>query len=166
MDASTSGLAAAGALLAAVFSGVNLYLTGRREETKWKREALLDAYDRYLALSRNRDHVADRIAKSRAAGKMDDVDGLRAEETRLHEEQLDVLTRLRLLSSREIIASAEALHLSDHELIDAAMEVQGGGDRKRYEQKRIGNKDCKAQLIDEVRKSLRLPGDTRFDPAM
>jgi hypothetical protein len=46
MDVLTSGLAALAALLAALLSGLNLYLAARREDAKWKREALLDAYDR------------------------------------------------------------------------------------------------------------------------
>ncbi len=59
-------------------------------------------------------------------------DDLRDEDDDLHEKQLDVLTRLRLLSTQRIVEAAEAVHLADHELIDAALSVNCGQDPITY----------------------------------
>lgn len=44
----TQILSAVAARLAAVLAGVNLYVTGRRELTKWAREVLVDAFTALL----------------------------------------------------------------------------------------------------------------------
>jgi hypothetical protein len=91
---------------------------------------------------------------------------LMAEEASFHEEQLDVLSRLRLLSAPKIIARTEDLHASDHDLINAANGVRPSDDGSGYAAARAANSDCKRRMIDEVRKSLRLPGDTVIDPRL
>jgi hypothetical protein len=167
MDALTTSLTALGALLAAAFSGLNLYLSGHREEARWRREALLEAYDEYLTLSRNRDHVADQIRASRGGGNSRTVGDLLQVEAKLHEEQLDVLSRRRLLSSQSVVSAAENLHLSDHQLIEAAQVVSVNGDGGlEYDRARAANSRCKARMIDAVRSSLGLPKDTTIDPRM
>jgi hypothetical protein len=88
-------------------------------------------------------------------------------ETALHEKQLDVLTRLRLLASQEIIAAAESLHFADHALIDAAHLVRRGDDLDGgYKDSRAINKKAKTDMLDAVRKSLKLQGSARIHPDM
>ncbi len=166
MDGLAGALTGVAATLAAILSWANLYVSGRRDQAKWQREALLQAYDDYLSLSRKRDHVADKIARLRVAGDTRTPQDLRDEEADLHEKQLDVLTRLRLLSTQGIVEAAEAVHLADHQLIEAASSVSRNQDPSTYGDARRVNGTAKTRLLDEIRKSLGLPADTRIGQGM
>jgi hypothetical protein len=49
---------AVAALAAAVFSGMSLYLAGKREERRWRGDALVSAYQRFIELSFERSLLA------------------------------------------------------------------------------------------------------------
>ncbi len=54
MDGLAGALTGVAATLAAILSWANLYVSGRRDQAKWQRQAILQAYDDYLSLSRKR----------------------------------------------------------------------------------------------------------------
>jgi hypothetical protein len=88
-------------LAAAVFSGISLYVAGKREERRWRRDSLLEAYQRFIELSFDRSLVAVQgidtrraDAPSRTRGTFN-LDELRTRQEQLHTEYDSLITRLR-----------------------------------------------------------------------
>ena len=111
MDA--SGYAAwAAAVTSAATLVVTTLVSGRREQHRWARDALTDAFVAFLSASWNHSD----LARSGPPGDPAVGVGLRHEygEMRSH------LTRLRLLTSAEVVAAGELLLRLQREVQDAA----------------------------------------------
>jgi hypothetical protein len=101
--------------VAAVLSGPTLVVTSRRDERRWRREAIIDTLVIFLDASfvrGTRGTVPADIAKRRRAS------------VEAHDRQLDALTRLRLLAPNKVVVAAEQLHQADHEVHDRAFADQ------------------------------------------
>lgn len=102
-------VAAVAATLAAVFSGFSLWLGGRREERKWRRDAIIDTLVQLLDSSFA--SPADVLMGKRRAGALTDEDRRAAEEA--HELGISALTRLRVIAGTSVVEQAELLHMAD-----------------------------------------------------
>lgn len=118
-------LAAVASTLAAIFTGLTLFLSGRRERRKWIRESLLAAEIQFLDASFR--YPAKRIYQLRR-------DGLSSSEAHeaffpfyddIHEVQNNALTQLRILAEDKVVRAAERLHAADEvlsrELLDGEL---------------------------------------------
>ena len=114
-------IGAAAATLAASFSGAGLYLSGRREERRWRREALLDGVQLLVELSFDRSFAAVQGIRSRAGLEGGDMEELRRTEAERHFEFDSILSRLRLLAVDAVVDAAVDVHLHDNRLVELGL---------------------------------------------
>ena len=113
--AMSSGAAA----VAAVLSGLNLYLSGRRDRGKWLRETTVDALAAFLEASFAHNAACVGRARPSVALSASDLQALRGAVVEAHDRQTGTLTRLRLLAPPAVVSAAEALHEAEHDKADA-----------------------------------------------
>lgn len=155
----TSLLSAAAATLAAALAAVNLYILGRRERHRWLSEILLDEYARYLDAS----FRATSTAKTYTVIAEDDANpGARsAVDSQIkdfHDQQMSILTRLRLLAPAGVVAAAAQVHQADH---DAVALLSISEDSPVESQRKAALENAHAQrenLIRAARDSMQVPG--------
>jgi hypothetical protein len=156
----TAALVAAGAaLVAAILSGFTLYASGRREERRWRREELIDAYEAFITISFTRTLLAVQTMQAHASGERVPVGELQKKQDELHDKHDGLLTRLRLLGRADVVQAAEALHMSDHSLVDPAMKVRAPiseEEWQRFEENRDRNRQSKDQMFTAARKTIGL----------
>jgi hypothetical protein len=107
-------LSAGAASIAAVLSGIGLYVSGQREEARWMRETLLEAFEGFLNASFETTSTAKYLGGFRGTGTPIDRDEAVKRIRSLHEAQLDSLTRLRLLADANVIHAAADVHDGDY----------------------------------------------------
>ncbi|GII24364.1 hypothetical protein [Planosporangium mesophilum] len=134
MDLLPTVLSAVAASVAAVFAGVNLYLSGRREHVKWARDALVETFRAFLDASfQSKDAVKAAVRLSWSGGDPGRLAELRREAVAVEHEMRRLQTRLRLLTSSEVVASAHALRSAVAEyvaVLDAIDPVSAETDRE------------------------------------
>jgi hypothetical protein len=116
-----AGVAAVAALGAAVFSGLTLLITGRRETRKWLRESLLEAQVEFLDASfrypaRQLHALIGDLPSDAVVSQTMDLSSYWADYKTAHEAQNDALTRLRLLAGDAVVRAAENLHDIDEHI--------------------------------------------------
>ena len=150
-------LSATAASLAAGLAGLNLYISGRREDARWRREVLLGAYESYLGAS----FEVTRVAKYLGGHRGKDFPLSPEEiERRLHlanETKLDTLTRLRLLADERVIEAAAGVHLSDIEF-HQLMLSDPKPDRGQYMSALYRCYERRTGFLLAARKSLKVSG--------
>jgi hypothetical protein len=102
------GAVTAGAAgLAAVLSGINLYVSGRREMDKWTRETLVEIFAAFLDASFT--HGTACRALVRDSPPDPERQRLRADVVTAHDLESHSLTRLRLLATSRVVMTARTL---------------------------------------------------------
>jgi hypothetical protein len=142
---------------AALFSGISLYLSGKREERRWRRDALLNTYQRFIELSFERSFKTVLGIRVRRGIEPDDPDELRKEESELHLEYDSLLTRIRLLGNGDVVAASERLHASDQELVQLSLRSDApatASDCDTFEKERQRNRQAKEALLKAARETL------------
>jgi hypothetical protein len=94
------------AVAAALLSGISLFLSGRREDKRWKREVLQETMVSLFDASFGSLDQSD--LEARKAG--DDLDWHKERALDAHAAQLRALTRLRFLARPKVVARAFELH--------------------------------------------------------
>ena len=107
---------AGAAVAAAILSGVNLYLSGRRELNKWTRESLINVLAIFLDASFK--HASACRSIFRLAPTQDEVKRLRKAIIAAHEIENEQLTRLRLLAPPSVVTTAQKLKESEYYLAE------------------------------------------------
>jgi tRNA A37 threonylcarbamoyltransferase TsaD len=110
-----SGLAAT---VAAMLSGVTLYVSGRREHLKWVRAALEVAFVDFLVASYKHRAICRDLARHQAGvqGSVDaaqalrDASELRADAAQAHQVMMESVTRFRILAGDRAAEAALLLH--------------------------------------------------------
>jgi hypothetical protein len=105
----------AAAALAALLSGTSLFLTGRREDKRWKREVLRETMESLFDSSFN-SHVETALADPPS---LQDLDWYKDRALDAHAVQMDALTRLRFLAKPKVLRSAFDLHTIEDKLYSA-----------------------------------------------
>jgi hypothetical protein len=148
-----SVLSAAAATAAALLSGLNLVVSGRREDRKWARDAAVEALVAFLDASFIIGASCRKVVKLRDhGGESDEIEELREQVTAAHEVQMRNLTRLRVLSTGEVVAAAYELHEVADEVIDLSLDGADGdlgGAQERMSQAR-------ARMVSASREALNL----------
>jgi hypothetical protein len=103
-------VSAVAATAAALLAGLNLYVTGRRQDVVWARETLVDAFERFLTASFAVNEACREGARIHAQnGNPEELRRVKLEAlTALHSAQMPTLTRIRLLSTPAAAAAANA----------------------------------------------------------
>jgi hypothetical protein len=107
-------ISAVAASVAAVLAATGLYVGGRREDTKWVRDAMVDDLVSFLDLSyRAADSVraAIRAIVAGEAADSPDIDRRRMEAGLALEQMAAIQTRLRLLTTPRMVEAAHALRV-------------------------------------------------------
>lgn len=146
-------LTAGAASVAALLSGVNLYVSGRREEQRWNREALIEAFLTFVGASFSFN------AACTAGGRVgrNDQESLKyaLQAIDAHDTETHTLTRLRLLASSAVVAEAEALHAAEHRLVEISFS-DDPDERAERQAKRTMVRKARERLVKAARADLHL----------
>ena len=107
MTAVIGAVTAGAAGLAAVFAGLNLYLSGRRELDKWTRDTLVELFVAFLDASFKHGSACGVVL--RTLPRDSQRYHLQKAAIAAHDVELETLTRLRLLAPAEVVRAAMAL---------------------------------------------------------
>jgi hypothetical protein len=160
-----SFLSAIAAAVAAVFAGLNLYVSGRRQHSQWARQALVESLVQYMNASFDVSRACSRISRLRSEGAtLSDLQALRQEtEDALHNVQLPIMTRLRLLCPPGVADAAQVLHAQDHVRLALAFKELAKEDLLKNAQE--ARREARILMINEARAALRLPRNARIPTA-
>ena len=156
------GVVTAGAAgLAAILSGVNLYVSGRREMNKWARESLVDILALFLDASFKQAGACRSIFRLSPDEK--EVKRLRVEIFAAYEVQNEQLTRLRLLAPPSVVEAAQKLKESEYYLAEPCFLSTNPEDVSDVLARSVWQ--CRAQFIEAARSSLGIAtaGTGSFD---
>ena len=146
-------LAAMAATIAAVFSGLTLYVSGRREHRRWMRDSLVDTYVKFLGASFEGTAQGKAEKVRLQAGNTEVIDEYRAQIVDIHDLQTAMLIKLRMIAPSSVIKAAEKLHEADHAVTEAALEsVDVAGDS--WSQLRSEQRTARGVFVDQGRRSL------------
>jgi hypothetical protein len=106
---------AVAACAAAALSGGTLWITGHREERKWRRDAVVETTCQFLDASYRRIHSST----ARAAWRNGDLQADLERKKEAYDAQRSALTRLRLLAPTPVVAEAEKVLVADGAACDA-----------------------------------------------
>lgn len=160
--------------MAAVLSGLSLWVSGSREERRWQRDARVSTYQRFIELSfdrsfktvlgiRNRQRgkaEVDKLSKEelrREALRREKWEEIRQEEWELHLEYDSLLTRIRLLSDDHVVDVSEALHDSDQKLVELSLrsvDPATDSDWEAFKEEHERNRQAKLAMLKAARKTL------------
>ncbi|MFF0631298.1 hypothetical protein ACFYTS_02225 [Nocardia sp. NPDC004151] len=156
MSVVPSVISAVAASIAAVLAGITLYISGRRENRKWLRESLIDAYVGYLDASFGSGGAYARIARVEGHDASMFTE-MRTRTNDAYDAQAVVLTRLRLIAPRSVVSAAEALHLADYGVMHATFDrQQPPTDDDAWIAARDEQHRAREHFIRVTRQSLRL----------
>ncbi len=109
-------LSAIAGSLAAALAGANIRIAGRREHTKWIREATVEAFVGVLDGSYRAKEICKALGREMRAGETPCRDESSAAESAAAD-MLPHITRLRLLTNRDLVVAASRLSNSTREYI-------------------------------------------------
>jgi hypothetical protein len=165
-------LSAIAATVAAALAGVNLVVLGRLEDRRWVRETATEALVAYLAASFETTTACREAVRLRATnGRPDELEEVRLRIRDAHETQMENFTRLRLVSTGDVIAAADELHEADHKVVRLSLgelddgEDAGEDDAAMAEARtRLGL--ARSRMVTAARSAIRLrdPADTANFP--
>jgi hypothetical protein len=162
MDGGTlaSAVAAGGAVLAAVFSGVALISSHSLERRKWIRDVLVDTFVSVLSLDMDGAHAAIKFAKHRGGLPLDFSLGeaTESEIRRIHSECVEIMQRLRLLAKSETYQAAHEMHLVFDDYIELAMGDLPEDLALRLDELSRRSIMARQELVECAREELRLSG--------
>lgn len=161
-------IAAIAASLAAVFSGIGLWLGVVREERKWRREVLVDTLVQLLDASFA--SPGEGLMSKRRAGTLSADDWGLVEQA--HQSAITALTRLRVLAPVDVVDEAEQLHMIDDEAAELVLSLDSPlPEALRWTELLNARRDRRVQLLNAARRHLGLgrakpihPGRPRHPP--
>lgn len=161
---------AVAAMGAAALSAVTLVVTGRRAELRWRREALIDAFDRFATTSFARSSAATWAMRTRH-NHPDEAEwrALVDASVELGRQHSHALTRVRLLARAATVRAAEAQLLADGALEAAAEQSRTPPTAAELDAVTAAwatARHAREQFFDAARRELGLPAGTRIDPRL
>jgi hypothetical protein len=155
-------VAAIAATVAAILSGIALWLGGAREERKWRRDALVDTVVQFLDASFAGPGTS--LLDKRRDSTLTDQDLEKVDE--VHRASLTALTRLRVLASTKLVACAEELHGADDYAYDIVLGNLELPDREEWDAYQTARWNIRHSVLDAARRDLGL-GKAKFpDPKL
>ena len=117
-----SMLSAVSATVAAVLVAVNLYISGRREQSRWAREALVDIFIAFLDAGFSGSAAGNRLSVTASADSEVRILHYRQEIEQAHRTETEMLTKMRLLTTPAVVEAAMGLHVATHAFTDLVSE--------------------------------------------
>jgi hypothetical protein len=148
------------AALAALLSGISLFLTGRREDKRWKREVLVDTMVSFFDASFA---YVDRAA-FRAAEAGHNLEWYKDRALDAHATQLRELTRLRFLARRGVLKRAFKLHDVEDELFEHVFNEQPN--EQTFEELETERSKARTKLFNASRRNLGLWNTSKIGPTV
>ena len=145
-------VAAVAACIAAVLSGAALVVGGKRDERRWRREAMTDTLVAFLDASFA--GAGQRSYDARLRG--DDMTQFRTIAVESHQQRIESLTRLRLLAPAAVVTAAERLHDADNAVHTAALNDVAVPDPDHWAELRGAQQEARERLLTAARNSLGL----------
>lgn len=145
-------IAAVAATIAAILGAVSLWLSGNREERKWRRDELVGTVVAFLdsSFAAPGEYSLEKFQR----GHYLPSDAQNHEQK--HQEMLSALTRLRVLAPPNMIRSAETIHACDNE---RRMMLSNSVNQLDVEQWHDAGKmrnAARLRFLSEARKTLKL----------
>lgn len=153
-------LAAVAASVAAILSGVSLWAGGRREETKWRRDAIIDTL--VIFLDSSFASPGDVYMRKRRAGSLTDVERVSAEQA--HATGVSALTRLRVIAGAAVVSCAEELHMADDTGSDMLLLSAQLPSEQEWDRVVAQRRELRDRLLEAARKELGLGPAHRIHP--
>ena len=153
-------VSAVAATTGAVLAGITVYITGRRDESKWRREVLLETCEAFLNAS---------FETARAGGQLAGFPAPRDAATRDEPElrislayraKMDLMTRLRILADENVVTAAEDLHLADVRFLDAVARWKTPPSTEDYDAVRAQVRSEQGKFIRATTALLHIKGRT------
>lgn len=152
MASVTDIVAAIAACVAAVLSGTALVVAGKRDERRWRREAMTDTLVAFLDASFA--GAGQRSYDARSRGE--DMTEFRTIAIESHSRRIESLTRLRLLAPADVVIAAERLHDADNAVHTAALNEVDVPDLHRWSELRHAQQQARERLLTAARNTLGL----------
>jgi hypothetical protein len=111
-------LSAISATIAAILVAANLYISGRREQNRWARDALVDVFVTFLDAGFSGHSACNRSTRSLRINAEQDISDYREKIARAHQTETEMLTKLRLLTGPAVVEAAMGLHVAIHAYVD------------------------------------------------
>lgn len=150
----------AAASLAAVLSAVNLWVTSRREERKWRRESTVETIVQFMDGSFRL--PGNKAYKALADGA--DPESLRASADEGFQACVTALTRLRILAPNELVASAEHLHDLDDRITERLLSARQLPTLDEWSPLADARMDARTEVLNAARRGLGLGAARDFRP--
>jgi cytochrome c556 len=112
-------LSAVSATIAAILVAANLYLSGRREQNRWARDALVDVFVTFLDAGFSGHSACTRLTRSIRANAEQEISDYRERIARAHQTETEMLTKMRLLTGPAVVEAAMVLHVAIHAYVDS-----------------------------------------------
>ena len=152
----TAIIGASVAGLAAVFSGSNLWISGKRDERRWRRDALIET-------------LIDTLDASFSGTRWQLTDGeeeigYRPSDAAYREVRFRGLTRLRLIAPNKVVAAAIELHAIDQRIRALADDRRTQVNESELNALRRAQAEARLELLSTARRTIGL--DRALDAAL
>jgi hypothetical protein len=150
VSAIAASIAALAAIVAAILSGWATYFTGRREELKWRREALLDVVATFIEASFSGAGNQARLARA----NNEDLRPYISRTIEVERVQVEALTRMRLVAPADVIRAATALRNLDYAIHAGILRDEPVMSDETWATLRLERRDAREQLLSSARQHL------------
>jgi hypothetical protein len=155
-------IAALAATVAAILSGVALWLGGAREKHKWLRDELVDTVVQFLDASFA--SPGNALLHKRRESRLTAQD--HEEALGVHRSALTALTRLRVLASEDVVKCAEKLHLADNDAYKMVFVDADLPDQRDWDSHRAQRQQLLEAMLNAARHEFRVGKAKAPDPAL
>jgi hypothetical protein len=154
-------LSAVAATIAATLAGVNLIVSGRRENRRWAREIATEALVQFIDASHATGGRCKEAVELRCNGRDEgQVEDLRRKVDAAVTTQLQNLTRLRLVSTPDVVVSAYELQSAGRDLIRLSFEDATGADDPALTKAMQQLWKARRQMVAAARRSIQVRNAT------
>ncbi|GAB3284011.1 hypothetical protein [Kineosporia babensis] len=153
-------VSAVAATTGAALAGVSVYISGRRDESKWRREVLLETCEAFLNASFETARAGRQLAGFPAPRDAVTRDEPELRISMAYRAKMDLMTRLRILADENVITAAEDVHLADMRFLDAVSGWNTAPSIEEFDAVRAHVQDEQGRFITATRSLLHIKGRT------
>lgn len=147
------------AVIAAILSAVNLAVSGRREQLRWRREALTEVLVRFVDTTFQ--GVPSAAFDLRLSGG--DPEKYRQGAIDSHAEMVNSLTRMRMLARNRVVKKAVEIHAVQDRIYDAIYHDADLMDTGEFEMLVTKRRRLRNEFLKLARRNLGLWGSAEID---
>ena len=148
-----SVLSAMAATAAAILAGLNLIVSGKREDRRWVRETATEAFVAFMHASFEISWACQKVVTLRGSRRDDELEQFKRRIDDAHDAQMQSLTRLRLLTTAEVVTAAHRLHDVGDEIVALSL---GDADVQEIKAARAQLRGARSQMVTASRRAIRV----------